>query len=372
MSMTGRERLLIALHRGKPDRLPCSIHAWIDYHLQTTMGGMDQFQAYARIGMDPVIYVTPHYLFDERDLADWRVEQRDLGVDSAGNQLWLKTITTPDGVLVERGASNPYTTWTTEFPIKDERDFHIWERHVPLPARIDWTPVLQARERVGDQGIVRGYVYDWGQLSPWQTFASCLYGVQPAIMACIDNPDWVHHVLATLLQKKLAALARAEMIPYDVVESGGGGGSSTVISPALHRQFCLPYDRIQHQAIHDYGAPYGAKIVYHLCGGLMPMLELVAENGADGLETMTPPSMGGDCDLAEAGRRVGDRLFFIGGFDQSAGFERGNPALIREMVQQLHRARPEGGYICAPSDQFFYGSIENLSAFALACRECVY
>jgi uroporphyrinogen decarboxylase len=368
MSMTGRERLLTAIHRGKPDRLPCLIHAWIDYHLQTTMGGMDQFQAYARIGMDPVIYVVPNYLFDERDLDPWRVDQRDLGMDDAGNRLWQKTITTPDGTLVERGASNPFTTWTTEFLIKGERDFEMWERYVPLPSRIDWTPVLEAKERVGDQGMVRGYVYDWGQLSPWQTFSSCLYGVQPAIMACIDSPAWVHHVLDTLLQKKLASLARTDMIPYDLVESGGGGASSTVISPALHREFCLPYDQAQHRAIHE----YGPTIVYHLCGGLMPMLELVAQNGADGLETMTPPPMGGDCDLAEARRRVGDRLFFIGGFDQNAGFERGNPALIREMVQQLHRACPEGGYICAPSDQFFYGSIENLSAFAQACRECTY
>jgi len=104
----------------------------------------------------------------------------------------------------------------------------------------------------------------------------------------------------------------------------------------------------------------------------MPMLELVADNHADGLETMTPPNMGGDCDLAAARRRIGDRLFFIGGFDQHTGFEQGNPALIREMVFALHRCCPEGGYICAPSDQFFYGSIENLRAFAAACRACVY
>jgi uroporphyrinogen decarboxylase len=104
----------------------------------------------------------------------------------------------------------------------------------------------------------------------------------------------------------------------------------------------------------------------------MPMLELVAENGSDGLETMTPPSMGGNSDLAEAKRRVGDKLFFIGGFDQNAGFEQGNPQLIREMVFKLHSACPDGGYICAPSDQFFKGSIENLRAFADACRECVY
>jgi uroporphyrinogen decarboxylase len=368
MSMTGRERLLTAIHNGKPDRLPCSIHAWIDYHLKTTMRGMDQFQAYAHIGMDPVIYTGPRYLYDDRDLANWRVEQRDLGTDADGNQRWLKVITTPDGVLTERGASNPYTTWTTEFPIKNERDFELWAKYVALPQRIDWEPVFEAREKIGDTGIVRGYVFDFGQLSPWQTFTAALYGLEPAIMACMDNPAWMHHVLQTLLDKKLTVLRRSDTVAYDLVESGGGGGSSTVISPKLHREFCLPYDQVQHKAIHE----YGVKIVYHLCGGVMPMLDLVAMNGTDGLETMTPPSMGGDCDLAEAKRRVGDRLFMIGGFDQNAGFEHGNPALIREMVFKLHACCPNGGYICAPSDQFFYGSVENLRAFAQACRECVY
>jgi hypothetical protein len=114
------------------------------------------------------------------------------------------------------------------------------------------------------------------------------------------------------------------------------------------------------------------RVVYHLCGGLMQMLELVVENGTDGLETMTPPSMGGDCDLATAARRAGDRLFFIGGFDQGAGLERGTPEAVREQVFALHAACPQGGYICSPSDHFFYGDPRNLQAFVDATRACVY
>jgi uroporphyrinogen-III decarboxylase len=228
--------------------------------------------------------------------------------------------------------------------------------------------VLEAKRRVADNGIIRGSVFDFGQLSPWQTFSTMLYGTQPAIMACFDNPDWVHYVLGSLLQKKLTVLHRSDSIEFDLVESGGGGGSSTVISPALHRQFCLPYDQVQHEAIHQ----FGVKIVYHLCGGVMPLLGLVSENGSDGLETMTPPTMGGDCDLAEAHARVGDSLFLIGGFDQNAGFERGTPQTIRQMVFELHSSCPNGGYICAPSDQFFHASVESLRAFSDACRECAY
>ena len=104
----------------------------------------------------------------------------------------------------------------------------------------------------------------------------------------------------------------------------------------------------------------------------MPLLEIVATNGADGLETMTPPEMGGDCDLAEASGRVGDKLFFIGSFDQNIGFENGNPGIIKEMVYRLHASCRDGGYICSPSDHFFFGDPQNIKAFVEAVKECKY
>lgn len=112
-----------------------------------------------------------------------------------------------------------------------------------------------------------------------------------------------------------------------MVETDGRAGSSSVISPTMFEEFCLPYDKMQNAAFRE----IGLKTVCHLCGALMPLLEKVVESGADGLETMTPPTMGGDCNLKEASRRVGDKLFFIGGFDQSAGFEKGNPKKVREL-----------------------------------------
>jgi len=171
-----------------------------------------------------------------------------------------------------------------------------------------------------------------------------------------------------MLAKKLRAIEAAGKFEMDLVETGGGAGSNTVISPAMHRRFCLPYDIKQHAALHA----AGAKIVYHLCGGLMKLLETVVENHADALETMTPPAMGADCDLAEAARRVGAKLCFIGGFDQNQGFEKGHPALVRQMVEELHAARPNGGYICIPSDHFFFGDPENIRAFVAAAQDCKY
>ncbi len=365
--MNARERLLTALSNGKPDHLPAQVHSWMRYYLDHYLGGCDQYEAYARFGLDAVIYVGPEHHYAAADLVRWQVERRDLGTDTDGNDLWVEAIHTPEGDLIRRGAGNAITVWETEPLIKSERDFELFAKYAPVPDRVDISPVRAAKDKIGDHGIVRGHAYGFGQGSPWQDVC-ILMGTEPAIFAALDKPEWMHYMLETILQKRLRWLERWGDAPFDLIETGGGAGSNTVISPKMFREFCLPYDRRQHAALHA----AGHRIVYHLCGGLMQMLEMVAENGADGLETMTPPSMGGDCDLAEANRRVGDRLFFIGGFDQNAGFEKGTPESARAQVFALHAACPDGGYICSPSDHFFYGDPANIQAFADAAKECRY
>lgn len=366
--MKGRERFLTALENKKTDVLPCQVHNWMPYYLSTYLRGMSDLEAYRAIGMDPVLYRNPLYIYDEKDLADWQLKQIDLGKDEDGNVRWRQEVTTPEGMLVTEGANNQYTSWITRFPIQTEKDFELWNKYIPLPVKVDWTPVREAKRILGDDGIVRGSFFDFGQGSPWQSFSGYLYDTEKSIYQCFDDPDWVHYVLKSMLEKKLRVIEIAGKFEYDLVETGGGGGSSTVISPDMHREFCLPYDKIQHKAIRE----AGSKVVYHLCGGVMPLLETVVENGADALETMTPASMGGDCVMEEAARRVGDKLAFIGGFDQNEGFERGNKEFIRKEVRRLFEANPNGGYICSPSDHFFFGDPENLKEFVQACKECRY
>ncbi|NLS79775.1 MAG: hypothetical protein GXY76_21215 [Chloroflexi bacterium] len=365
--MDSRERLLTALENGKPDHLPVQVHNWMRYYLDTYLGGCDQYEAYARFGLDAVIYVSPHRTYAERDLDRWRVSHQELGADADGVRHGVETITTPGGTLTRRYATSPITSWDTECLIKNQDEFELFARYAPVPSRTDATPVIEAKRRIGANGIVRGGVSGYGQGSPWQDFC-VLVGTEPAIMYAMDEPEWTHHALEVILRKRLRWIEQLRGVPFDVIEAGGGAGSNTVISPKLFREFCLPYDQRQNKLLHE----LGLRVVYHLCGGLMRMLELVVENGADGLETMTPPSMGGDCALAEANRRVGKDLFFIGGFDQNAGFEHGTPEAVRRQVYALHAACPDGGYICSPSDHFFHGNPANLQAFADAAKECRY
>lgn len=366
--MTGRDRFLTALHNEKPDRLPCQVHGWMEYYRNKYLSGRDQFDAYAYFGMDPVIYLNPKPIYASDAYRDWKLERVELGFDKSGNQAWRETVTTPEGQLVTEFAKNQFTEWATRLPIQTMSDFEIWDKYVPLPIGMDWSEIRAAKQRIGNSGIVRGSLFDFGQGSPWQSFVGYMRDVEQCIYDTFDEPEWVHHCLDSLLDKKLAVLERSGKIELDLVECGGGAGSSTVISPAMHEKYCLPYDQKQIKAIHE----AGAMVAYHLCGGLMPLLEMVALNGADALETMTPVGMGGDCNLAEADRRIGDKMCFIGGLDQGQGFERGNPQMVKHMVRELFECCPDGGYIISPSDHFFEGDVENLRAFVEAVQECVY
>lgn len=366
--MNSRERMLTVLSNGRPDRLPCQVHEWMGYYLKHYLGGMDWYQAYEKFGMDYAIYVSPEYIYDPKDLAKWQILRNNLGLSDTGDSQWEETIVTPKGNLRRVLARNEITSWITEEVIKTEQDFELWNEFYPVPIAADFSAIHEAKKKVGDKGIIRSHPFSPGQGSPWQSFC-VLTGLEKAIYWAMDKPQFVHHALEEILRKTLRATELWKGTPSDVVETGGGAGSNTVISPAMFREFCLPYDKREHAMFHE----VGVKIVYHLCGGIMQLLESVVQNGADGLETMTPVGMGGDCNLTEASRRVGDKLFFIGGFDQNAGFEQGTPETVRKQVFDCFEATLDhAGYIIAPSDHFFSGNPENIQAFADACKECVY
>jgi uroporphyrinogen-III decarboxylase len=156
---------------------------------------------------------------------------------------------------------------------------------------------------------------------------------------------------------------------YDILELGGGDASSTVISPRIFDRFVAPYDCELIEEAHR----AGQRIVYHTCGGMMPLLERIADMNPDAMETFTPRGMGGDTNLAEAKRRIGDRVCMIGGFDQFHFLKDCTPEETRcEVRRCFEAAAAGGGYVLSPSDHFFEADLPLLEAFADEARKCVY
>jgi uroporphyrinogen-III decarboxylase len=106
---------------------------------------------------------------------------------------------------------------------------------------------------------------------------------------------------------------------------------------------------------------------------MMPILEQIADMGPDAMETFTPPAMGGDVDLAQAKRRIGDRVCIIGGFDQFHNLWDCSPDQTRRAVRRCFKqAGQDGRYILAPSDHFFDAKPALIAAFADEARRCAY
>ncbi len=373
MAMTSRDRMLAALHREIPDRLPVSVHQWQQYHLDRFLGGITPLEAFERFGMDAQIQyfesMGQFWLVDADfarfSTADWIDEARIVSNDP-DNRIVHHTIRTPAGELTYKTAGNRMTTWITEYLVKRNEDIEWIGRYMPVPP-LDLRPIAELYDRIGDRGILRGFV--WGdQAGCWQ-HACCLMDVNQLILKCIDEPDWVHRFLAILLEKKLRFVESMKGAKFDLVETGGGAASSTVVSPKLHAEFCLPYDRKLHEALHD----LGFLITYHTCGGTRGIEESIVANGCAVSETLAPPSVGGNQEPWELAAKFDGQVAMIGGVDQFNVVTDGSGDLIRRTVQKLFETvGARGGYICSLSDHFFETPPEKLELFADAARDCLY
>jgi uroporphyrinogen decarboxylase len=384
--MTPKERMVAALEGRKPDRLPVTTHHLMPSFLEKYLGGISSDQFFERFGLDAIRWFmalqpdaahgeyldpnhVPGHLEAQRVVSDsWRIETEAIpGV--AGRAVRYRFVT-PRKTLSMVLESNEHTAWVTERLIKEKSDIEALAAHATRP-RCDVAAVNRAAEAFGERGLVRGFINFadvYGQSGCWQD-AAVLYGIENLILAAHDDPAWVRAFLQVLFDRKKVFVQSLQGARYDVIEHGGGDASSTVISPRLFDEFVAPYDG----PLTALAQAAGQRVVYHTCGGMMPLLERIAGLGVEAMETFTPREMGGDANLKEARRRLGGRLCMIGGFDQLHFFTGCSPEETRREVRRCFaEAGGEGGFILSPSDHFFDADLRLIEAYADEARRCVY
>lgn len=381
--MTSRQRLLKALANEKPDRLPATTHTLQKYYLDTYENGASFADFFETHRLDPIDWIRPfkpdetrgQYWSDPATTGydgivsdDWRITAE--GLPDSQYETVRYTIATPEGNLSMILQSNEYTHWVKEHLLKESHELDLIRKYAPHFV-CDTEEVEAHAAAIGETGIVRSVmpVFDiYGQPGCWQD-AAVLLGIEKLIYATFDDPQWVKELLAFLRDRKLSYIHSMQNTPIDVIELGGGDASTTVISPGIFQEFVAPFDAPLIDAAHK----AGQKIVYHTCGGMMPILEDIAAMNPDAMETFTPPGMGADVDLAEAHARIGEKVCFIGGFDQGYYLWRSTPEeTYAEVKRCFEAAGRDGGYIIAPSDHFFDAKPELIDAFSAAAADCTY
>lgn len=118
--MNSRERLLTALDRKRPDRLPATTHHVLDYFLDKYMDGKDTQDFFDSMGLDPICWVNDHRYTKEQE-ENWRIEEEKLyGHEYDTTRYYIHT---PEKTLTMVMQSNPQTSWAVECLLKDKKRY---------------------------------------------------------------------------------------------------------------------------------------------------------------------------------------------------------------------------------------------------------
>jgi len=168
-----------------------------------------------------------------------------------------------------------------------------------------------------------------------------LFGYEQALMYLLDEPDRCHAILAAYAEGTADLARRFARRGVDAILISSAFAGGGFISPRQYEEFVLPYEAKVAEAVHQEGLP----VYVHTCGRIGDRLELMAQAGIDGIDTLDPPPLG-NVDLPDAKRRVGDRLFFKGNIDPvNTLLKKTREEVKADALWRLSVGSPGGGYI---------------------------
>ena len=349
---TSRERMAAAMRHGASDRVPvmCQL-ALGHYFLNAGRDPVDVWhdgeafaEALVRLqrgyGFDGILVNLPGREPHWRTLVD-RVET--VGRDR--HVVWrngLVTVCPPDD---NPHVFRPDRRTRPVFRLDDLADAPSYvEPHALFgPALLEppfppwqWDTLRRVREMAPDASV-HGEVF-----SPFSQLCEAI-GPEVALVALRADPAHVGAALAARCDTTAELMAGLVAAGADAVLVSSAYAGAGFISPRHYREFVLPFEA---RVIAGFKSRCPGTPVYtHTCGAIGDRLELMAETGTDGIDTLDPPPLG-DVQLADAKTRVGGRLFLKGNLDPVGVVLLGTPETVRvEATRCLDAAAAGGGYI---------------------------
>ncbi|MCX8108348.1 MAG: uroporphyrinogen decarboxylase family protein, partial [Verrucomicrobiae bacterium] len=225
---------------------------------------------------------------------------------------------------------------------------YVWNvYHVPpfegvVPEQLGSTmPTCFTRTIELVRRMTHGEVSVHGEVfSPFTHFME-LFGYQAALEALATDADKASAILDRLTQPVIAWANLQARLGVDAILISSAFAGGGFISRKMYQRFVLPFERKVIMALRDHGIP----VYTHTCGRLGDRLDLLAETGTDGVDTLDPPPLG-NVELIDAKKQIGDRLFIKGNLNSVKLLSLSEPCEVEEMVFGCLRAgAPGGGYV---------------------------
>ena len=208
------------------------------------------------------------------------------------------------------------------------------------------------RQRAGNDVPVVGWVE--GAMAE----ACDLMDMQHVFMNLLDEPEAMHQLLDICTEQGIL-FAKAQ-IEAGAHIMGIGDSAASLIGPRLYEEFVLPYQQRIIREIHALGIP----VKLHICGNIGPVMQLVAQTGADMV----------DCDFMVDMDRAADTLpqgtCICGNFNPVEVMLQGTPETVKAEVRRCKALGKRNNNFIAPGCEVPKDTPpENMLALLAALKE---
>jgi uroporphyrinogen decarboxylase len=312
---TSRDRVLTALRRGIPDRVPSFEWEVDDIALGALAPGGDLFDFIEWADLDGVAIFA-----DERK----KHLTETIYVDEWG---------------VTKAKTEEYYPVPIDAPLKEPADLRSLK--IPDPCS-DWhfETLARAVDRFGGKRAVVFRTQDSFSIPRY------VRGVEAMLTDFILNPGLVREMVDIAVEYNSALARKAVEVGADAIFTSDDycDNRGPMMSPRHFHEFLFPGLKRVVSAVHDAGVPF----IKHTDGNVLPILDDLIAAGIDCLDPLDP--LGG-MDLADMKARVGAKVCLKGNVNIGGALSLGTPDEVRqETLACLKAGMPGGGYILSTSN----------------------
>jgi len=355
--MTSRERILCALNRQEPDRVPIAMrgleplcHLWRNPFERALM-------LRDRFGIDDFLYARKAWPYG-REVR----EERRWETGAEGKPILSTTYRTPAGPLTLRVvmtedynvdrvhlAADQLMPRSVERLIKDRDDLPRLQYLLADPAECkipDWDETVRRYVEFGRrEGFPVGVYIESFSGTPMK-----LVGPTELVMLAVENDPLVDEILDLFTDYCLKWIDYAARFGPDIVYHSGYLESTDFWSPELFRRYFAPRQKLLAERAHAHRMKY----VNYITTGLDALTEEFRGLGIDCLYGWDPVPPG-DADMRRLKCVLGGEMAFWGGISPTMTVERGTEEDVRSAVREaISTMAPGGGYILCTGGSVYF------------------
>ena len=368
--MTSKERLIVALRKGKPDMVPVEIGTSEMWPVRLSGLNYIEFFYYGKRSLWKARlncirhFKSDGWLHGSRQGGDLPPIEEELLLDEPEKKVVRQTQHTAKGKLAREivyFADSPVSIlrgWVNDVP----REYELALEFLVPVTSCDYSDYRKMYQEAGEGAMV-----GWWVSTPMDWWSIMRGTPQNAILDFYDYPDVIRKIYDVYTEycgEEVDYVLRN--LPCDSIGLGGSTTSMSVISPQIFRDWQLEFVRRITAVAHK----YGQAVQLHMCGRSREALDILAETDLDAVEPLERPPTG-NCDLAEVKRKFGKKFSLKGNVNSIEIMLRGGPEDVeREALRCIEAASEGGGYILGIGDQTpYWTSEENIFALVETARK---